>query len=340
MDNLKISIIVPVYNVGQYIEKCLDSIRQQTYKNIEVVFVDDCGTDNSISLIKEYITSHPFPKNRIVAHDHNRGLSAARNTGLDVAKGEYVYFLDSDDEISETCIECLVAPLEKKQYEVVIGSIQEQCEDGTIIASRLQEGEITHPLKAYAEGSWYVMAWNKLCRRDFLISNRLFFKEGMLHEDVAWSFQLACLCRSMYAVGDITYCYKIRAASIMTSLSIEKDVRIYIQAFAEIRNFIQRSQLMYNPYVYQMVEGKKSGIIYSLLQKSEHRIYRKYYPSFRCLNHISPWVAYKRKMIGISYLLRDFHYCLPLRVGRIYKMCFYLLFYRLRGKRIEGAVWK
>lgn len=205
MDNPKVSIVVPVYNVGQYIIHCLESIQKQAYKNLEIILVDDCGTDNSIPLIKEYVASHPFPTSRIVAHDHNRGLSAARNTGLNAATGEYVYFLDSDDEISENCMERLVAPLEKKLYEVVIGSVQEQCENGTIIANRLQEGEITHPLKSYAEGNWYVMAWNKLCRRDFLISNRLFFKEGMLHEDVAWSFQLACLCQSMYAVGDITY---------------------------------------------------------------------------------------------------------------------------------------
>jgi len=337
---VKISIIVPVYNVAPYIQACLDSIGRQSYKDIEVIFVDDRGTDDSIRMIKETLASCPFPPHKIVTHTHNRGLSAARNTGLDAATGEYVYFLDSDDEISETCLERLAAPLDKKRYEVVIGGVREQCADPKNVATPLREGEIARPLKSYAEGGWYVMAWNKLCDRNFLISNDLYFKEGMLHEDVAWSFQLACLCRSMYAVGEITYYYRIRGASIMTSMSIEKDVRIYLEAFAEIRDFILRRQFMYDSYAYRMVEGKKSGILYSLLQKGENGIYRKYYPLFYRLNHISPWVAYKQEMIGISYLLRDLHYLLPPTIGRIYKKYFYLLFYKSRGKQIKGAIWK
>lgn len=340
MSLLKVSIVVPVYHVAPYVLACLESIARQTYKDIEVLFVDDCGTDNSIRLIEEYLASHSFPECRIIRHECNRGLSAARNTGLHAATGDYVYFLDSDDEISPACIERLVAPLTQNPYEVVIGSVCELYENGEKAESLLCDGEIAEPLKAYAQGDWYVMAWNKLCRRDFLLTHKLYFKEGMLHEDVPWSFQLACLCRAMYAVGETTYYYKVRAASIMTSLSIENDVQIYLQAFAEIKRFIEERQFMYNPFAYQMVEGKKSGILYSLLQKGEGKVFRKYYPAFHQLRHVSPWEAYKRRMIGLGYLLRDFHYCLPQAMGRIYKALFYLFFYGLRGKRVQGAVWK
>lgn len=336
----KVSIVVPVYHVASYIQACLRSVEQQTYKNIEVIFIDDCGTDDSVFLIKEYLSSHSFPAYKFVRHSHNRGLSAARNSGLDASTGDYVYFLDSDDTITETCIERLVASLEKKQYEVVIGSFWEQHENGENVTHLLQEGEVDEPLQSYAEGLWYVMAWNKLCSRDFLIRNRLYFKEGMLHEDVVWSFQLACLCQSMYATNNITYSYRIRSSSIMTSLSIEKDIKIYLQAFTEIKGFILEKQLTYNKYVYRITEGKKCGILYSLLQKEESKLYQKYYPLFRDLKYISPSIAYKRKMINTSYLLRDLHYCLPQLAGCLYKRIFFLLYYKLRGKQIQGAVWK
>ena len=118
---IKVSIIVPVYNVSEYIERCWDSIRNQTYKNIEALFVDDCGTDDSVAKLEGCLAVSDAVEARILHHAKNRGLSAARNTGLEAATGDYVYFLDSDDDITEDCIESLVAPLSEKQYDFVVG---------------------------------------------------------------------------------------------------------------------------------------------------------------------------------------------------------------------------
>ena len=95
---MKVSIIIPIYNVAPYIKRCLQSVADQTYKDIECILIDDCGSDNSINLAKEFI--YDYKGNilfTILHHEENKGLSAARNTGLRYAKGEYVYFLDSDD---------------------------------------------------------------------------------------------------------------------------------------------------------------------------------------------------------------------------------------------------
>lgn len=92
MYNPKISIIVPVYNVSQYITKCLDSIYGQTYKNIELILVDDCGSDDSMTIVQDYLASHASIDAHIISHKKNRGLSAARNSGMEKASGEYVYF--------------------------------------------------------------------------------------------------------------------------------------------------------------------------------------------------------------------------------------------------------
>ena len=337
---LKVSIVVPVYNVSAYIKRCLESIAAQSYNDIEVLFVDDCGTDNSVSLIKEFIVESEMDC-KLLHHSSNRGLSAARNTGLEAAIGDYVYFLDSDDDITPDCIESLVAPLNLWQYDVVVGDynvIGGDCYSPLL----LPEGPLYSNddiIKTYAEGKWYVMAWNKLCRREFLLKNQLLFKEGLIHEDVLWTFMLACKANSLYVVRQPIYNYYVRSASIMTSMSIEKDANIYVEVFENISAFVKSEQLEYGRNQYAIIEGKKSGILYSLLQKGESELYKKTYLKFRKLPFANPVKAFKLGAIGFSYLVRDFHYILPQHIGALYKRLFYLAVYKWWGRTIEGAVW-
>ena len=104
-----------------YIEDCLQSVMRQTYRGeMECILVDDCGTDNSMEIVQQLVAAYKGPVVfKIVHHDHNRGLSAARNTGIDVSSGEYVFFLDSDDWISDGCIERLTQPLGLEQYDAI-----------------------------------------------------------------------------------------------------------------------------------------------------------------------------------------------------------------------------
>lgn len=337
-----ISIVIPIYNVGQYIVKCLDSVFSQTFSNIEVILVDDCGTDNSMELVREYLLEHNMPQARIVVHEKNRGLSAARNTGLENAKGDYVYFLDSDDCITDDCIEVLVKALDEREYDVVMADyrlVGAECDCSDL--KLLQGGLVGNSavLGAYAKGLWYVMAWNKLCRREFLIDNDLFFDEGYLHEDVIWNFKLACKAESLYVAHRKTYNYLVRSSSIMTSMSIEKDVTVYLKAFGRIIDFVKKENRIFGKNEYTIIEGKKCGIMYSLLQKKEIGLYNKYYKDFYSLSYISPFKAFRKGILSFPYLLRDIHYCMPVAIGRLYKRLFYNVLYGWRGKKIEGSVW-
>ena len=107
---MKITIVIPVYNVAPYIKDCLASVMKQTYKGeIECLLIDDCGTDNSMGVVSQVLKDYSGKIDfRIYRHKYNRGLSAARNTGIEHATGEYIYFLDSDDEITSDCMEKLV----------------------------------------------------------------------------------------------------------------------------------------------------------------------------------------------------------------------------------------
>ena len=114
---MKITIVVPVYNVEPYIEDCLKSVAEQTYKgDIECIIVDDCTPDGSCAIIEHFINEYNGSIDfKLLHHTKNRGLSAARNTGIGAATGEYIYFLDSDDEITPECIELLTKPLKNNK---------------------------------------------------------------------------------------------------------------------------------------------------------------------------------------------------------------------------------
>ena len=338
---MKVTIIVPVYNVSAYIERCWESLVKQTYKEIEILFVDDCGTDDSVEKLQKLIDTHPNIYCKILHHDHNRGLSAARNTGLMAATGDYVYFLDSDDDITEDCIERLVAPVVNDEIDIVVGNyrvVGGEAHSPLLLDSGLLDSS-KEVLASYAAGKWYVMAWNKLCRRDFLIDNNLFFREGLIHEDVLWTFQVACKAQSLYVCNDVTYNYNVRGASIMTSMSIERDLRVYLDVFDAIVDFVRSEQREFGVEEYRIIEGKKSGIIYSLLHNNEYDLYKMAYSRMKAQVYISPIKAWRKGVISTSYLIRDLHYALPTALGRLYKRLFYLCYYKLRGRQIEGLVW-
>ena len=217
----KISIVIPIYNVEEYIPECLYSVMRQTYiGGMECILVDDCCTDNSIEtarqIIKDYKGDISF---RILKHEHNRGLSAARNTGTDSAIGEYIYYLDSDDYISDDCIETLAAPLLEKKYDILLGDYEMfgNRHDPTLLQERQNEILGNDAIfSSYADRKIYVMAWNKLCRLSFLRDNNISFLEGQLHEDELWTYKTMLSIQSMKIVHKVVYYYRVRQNSIAT----------------------------------------------------------------------------------------------------------------------------
>lgn len=213
----KVSIIVPIYNVEPYIEECLQSVMRQTYSGmIECILVDDCGTDNSMEIAERLIGVYDGPIDfKVLHHEQNRGLSAARNTGIDAACGEYVYFLDSDDWISDDCIEKLAQPLGRKQYDYVIGHFAVDGKDSFLACP---EGEYHKKgLKPNKGDGAQAAVWNRLFRKTFLVDNQLYFEVGKVQEDSIFAFDLACVEREYYIVDSITYYYRIRENSITTN---------------------------------------------------------------------------------------------------------------------------
>ena len=221
MTRVKVSIIVPVYNVENYVEECFQSIARQTYAGpMECIFVDDCGTDRSVALVEELMAAYRGAiAFKMLHHERNRGLSAARNTGLREASGDYVYFIDSDDSITPECL-ALLSALAKKYpgVDMVQGNNKTNLQ-----FLRMKSGllpEYTDNKKWIKEclltRQIPVTAWNRLVRRNFLVVNGLFFEEGLIHEDELWTFLLSKHLQKLAFCFEDTYFYRENPSGIMS----------------------------------------------------------------------------------------------------------------------------
>ena len=305
--------------------RCIDSVLHQTYRHLEVILVDDCSPDRSMAIAREHILQSPLSKDLkfvYLTHERNRGLSAARNTGIDAATGEYVYFLDSDDEITENCIEVLAKPLEQKRYDFVVGNYKNIGEYNYYQPLGFS-GEIVGQEKiaqSYLERKWYPMAWNKLCRNSYLKGNGLYFQEGLIHEDELWSFQLACTAISIFGVNAITYYYIIRENSITTTGDYkkkERKVQNYLKVLQSMYEFQEKHHL-YQPIVWKLQCKFRKSVYYEMqtlgLSLKETYSYLHIVDIRRTITKLKIYPSCKEKLLnldtfmsnGIGYLYRLF----------------------------------
>lgn len=220
---MKISVIIPVYKVEKYIRECLESVVCQDYPELEVILVDDTSPDGSMEVAEEVITkSRRRDLFRIVTHSHNRGLSAARNSGIDAATGDCLYFLDSDDTIaSADSISVLAHAV--KGCDVAIGNYRGVKADSSYV-SKYNVGCVLQGdslLQAFVRGDVPITAWNKLIARRYF-DQGLRFKEGILNEDELFSYQLLFRNPKVAMAGVVTYNYSIRPGSIMTTFNLNR----------------------------------------------------------------------------------------------------------------------
>ena len=228
MMNPLVSIGVPVYNVELYIEKCLLSILNQTYDNLEIIVVDDCGTDKSMQIVDELKLSHPNgDKIRIIKHPYNKGIGEARNTVIDECCGDFLYFVDSDDYIEPKAIELLLAEGLKYKTDVVIASHRkvsyptgENLPTYQYPSYHLIQGKDEFAKFVCADLRWHiaVVVWNILFSVSFLRDNRIRFA-GRKDEDALFLSDYYSEVENAVIMPDITYNYVARPDSIMGYMS-------------------------------------------------------------------------------------------------------------------------
>ena len=223
---MKLSIIIPAYNVEKFLPKCLDSILRQDCGGFEVIAVNDGSTDGTLSLLEEYARTY---SNLKVISQENRGMSTARNRGLKEAQGEYVMFVDSDDWLCDNALALLMPHFNGE--DVVCFNAKKYIEDdGTFV-------ENNRPMPDAVMSGWdyfnaqrllsteihFVCIWQRAYRRDFLTENNLRFADGILRaEDDLFSTMVMYHAKSVKAIDLCCYVYRIRQSSITTTVNIQR----------------------------------------------------------------------------------------------------------------------
>ena len=222
MDEL-ISIIVPIYNVEKYLEKCINSIINQTYKNLEIILVNDGSKDSSKDICEKFLK---IDNRIIVVHKENEGLSEARNVGINIAKGKYIGFIDSDDYIEADMFERLYNNIKKNNADISICNIVEENEQGKIIKTYIRENDNVIELNKIEALKKLIMdqevtnhACNKLYKKDLFCNIKYPFSRKM--EDMATTYKLFDLANKIVVDSSIGYHYIQRSDSIMGNINKE-----------------------------------------------------------------------------------------------------------------------
>lgn len=334
---MKISVIIPVFNVERYIAACVESVLGQDYPEMEVIIVDDCSPDSSIDIARSIIGKHPRGAcAHIISHNRNQGQSVARNTGIDAATGDYLYFIDGDDYLPRNALSLLSKPATEHGTDFVIGNYD------TVGASRpmlerlkLPDGVLTgnHAiLRSFYHEKWHVLACNSLLRAGFIRDNGLRFPPGLIHEDELWVYRIATCARSMGVVNAVTYHYVLHPGAV-TSTVARRNLDGLINVVKAMHRYIADTpRLQSDKYAMSVFEKKKFRFFQKIYKRSGDAAYTfEAYRLFRMLRFPAAPLCLPQSSAALCYRL-------PLRQGsKLYLALQWLYYKKLRIKQRLSA---
>lgn len=263
---MKVSIIVPVYNVEKYLRRCLESLIHQTLEEIEIIVVNDGTKDNSQEIIDEYAKKD----NRIIPlKKKNGGLSDARNYALPYVKGEYVAFVDSDDYVEETMYEKLYEKAKEEDYDFVeCDFIWEYPNKKVIDTSRIDDNYFT---------DIRVVAWNKLYKTKLILDKKLIFPVGLHYEDIAFCYKLLPWAKKIGYLNDACYHYIQRDDSIANTSDIR--VRELYDVISDVYKYYQENHLLetyYDELEYMFIRYILGRNFYRITSLKDKKLRKQY----------------------------------------------------------------
>ncbi|CAA7195315.1 glycosyltransferase family 2 protein [Chryseobacterium potabilaquae] len=327
----KVSIVVPVYNVENYLANCLDSLVHQTLQEIEIIVINDGSKDRSGKIIKEYTQQYP---EKIKAFDkENGGLSDARNFGIDRSTGDFIGFVDSDDYVTETMFEEMYHLAEKHQSKMVICNIQKVDELGKIVQKLTQIPNMPEKIKLednfsiFSDLSYF--ACNKLFHKSLFKTKR--FKTGAHFEDIQLIPQLLLECEIIAQTQSFHYQYLERKDSI-TKTHTEKGLDI-LKAVKDVEEIFEKSKYSDKKKElknFQIFEGVYSFLAYLAFVKKEETFYLMASELEQFMRNRNIKI---KDILNYSRFDKNYLLYLPLK-----KKIFYLLFFAGQKKLIRKII--
>ena len=240
MESKLVSYIIPIYNVSGYIEKSVGSLLEQSYSNIEYIFINDCSSDDSEIKLRRIIEDFPERRNKIkvITNEQNLGSATSRNIGLDTAQGEYVMFADSDDWISMDYVESMVRQIDSGSYDIVYCDYFESYNNHDNRISQAYGQDNIECIRAMLGRGMHGSTCNKIYRRSFLLASKQRFIDGAdLFEDVSWNIRLFVCTKQISYLSQAFYHYvQYNNNSIIKSMSsTEKKRNRALQRIENVR---------------------------------------------------------------------------------------------------------
>lgn len=322
-----VTISIPLYKCEDFLEKCLDSVRMQTYENLEVTLINDQTPDNSVQIAEDYIARHQLSNWKIYHLETNSGLSVVRNKGIDTAEGKYLFFLDSDDTITPDCIEFMVQLAEDEELEMVVGNAEtislETGKTSETFKIRATEKFVKgndDVFQHFIKGLYPTTSWNKLIRIDFLKSHQLYFTPGLFSQDELQSFQTALHLNSLGFVHKSTYHYYLHKNSVIhnrTRRNFDNWFTIgqYVdKALKKEKNEVRRRQILQ-----YLTNYKSSTLQMNWKAQKDEALWKESYRNYLTLSSLG-WKDYFSGAFDKETLKKDFLNSLPVGLGfRIFK---------------------
>ena len=262
MSDILLSIIIPVYNTELFLANCLKSIIPQLRKNIELIVLNDGSTDNSLEEAHNITSQYEASYNIKIMSHLNKGLSATRNIGIDLAKGDYIFFVDSDDSLYEGSISKIIESIKEYGSDVVTFGF-DIIEKNKIINKTLSFDGIgtKNDIKYIIESIPNVFgnAWRYVCKKDFIIKNSLYFEEEILCEDIGWSVRLFLSIQSITLINKQIYKYnRYRPDSIMKTVSVKR----ICDACSSIHNCYEAAGSLVDNELFNTIMNKLADQLY------------------------------------------------------------------------------
>ena len=302
-----LSVILPVYNVEKYLPECLESILKQKFKDYEIILVDDGSKDSCPNICDDFVLKH---ENAKVIHKTNGGLSSARNAGLKIATGRYVYFLDSDDYLLNDDFFNKLNILAEQDPDFIIFKHIRFFENSGRTSDCLYN--YNFPFASYSNtvmelvkrDAFYGMAWIKVVKKDLLVNFNLNFIEGLLGEDMPWNFDLYLCSKSIALLDSVEYVYRQRDNSITTTTKLKN-----------LTDFICILEDKYSAIIEKDCDNELKNALFGALAKYYSNLLITY---VRVKDREKK--AYLKRIKNLSVLLKYSLSSRPLKIRKIYRL--------------------
>ena len=313
LNRVKLSIIIPVYNVEGYLRKCIDSVLIQDYDDYEIILVDDGSTDSCPAICDEYActpyTVHHTPIK--VIHQPNAGLSAARNSGIKIANGDYIMFVDSDDYIKPNVLGLLMQQVERDKLDVLRFNYQNVNEQYEVFNSNKAQKRDVDYSEVVTDGETFLnerlgpmcYAVMFIIRRNLIIGDRrlkigdCLFKEGIYFEDTEWTPRMLLRAKRVASTPMIVYNYLWRSGSITLPTDPVKREKVIHDKIALLSGFKEQRKLVKNPIWFDWMTSFNTMTVLNALASIPASERKPYFEELKSL-HIFPLLTKKEKVLS------------------------------------------